>query len=677
VELVPDDPDRQLLVLGYPSMAEAADAVPAVLAAGSRDAARVVACEGLDSRIVDLVRARGSRVPSLPRGSGWLFVEVAGSDGGGVVGAVTREAVALDHRLVTDQAEAAALWRIREDGAGLAARSLGRPAYSGWVDAAVPPERLGEWLREFDDLLKAHGLDGVPYGHFGDGCVHVRIDFAFDDGGRRFRDFLVAGATALKRYGGSLSGEHGDGRARSEMLPMMYDDESLRLFAAAKAICDPEDLLNPGVLVDPAPLDADLRPTRFRAPVANALRLTEDGGSLADAAHRCTGVGKCVAPSPGAVMCPSYVATREEKDSTRGRARVLQEALDGSLVQGLTDPAVHEALDLCLACKGCASDCPTGVDMGSYKAEVLHQTYRGKRRPRSHYLLGRLPAWVRRSGPMAGLANRMMRGPASRAVKAAAGIDPRRSLPELASVTLRTRRDRPTAPDVWIWADTFTDHFLPQTAVAAIAVLEAAGLEVGVIPVDACCGLTWITTGQLDQARRIVERTVATLAPYAASGVPILGLEPSCLAALRTDALELTDDPRAVEVTRRMKTFAEFLEGIEWQPPDLTGLEVVAQPHCHHASVLGWEADERLLTGAGATVTRVPGCCGLAGNFGMEEGHYEVSVAIAESHLLPAVRSHPDAVVLADGLSCRHQLADLADVRAMHLAELLSSRLTR
>jgi FAD/FMN-containing dehydrogenase/Fe-S oxidoreductase len=676
VELVPDDRDRRLLVLGYPSMAEAADAVPRVLATGSGHAARVIACEGLDSRIVDLVRARGRPVPDLPRGSGWLFVEVAGPDAPPAVEAIGRDAGALDRRLVPDQAEAVALWRIREDGAGLAARSLGRPAYSGWEDAAVPPDRLGAWLREFEDLLVQHGLDGVPYGHFGDGCVHVRIDFEFDDGGRRFRDFLVAGAQALKRYGGSLSGEHGDGRARSELLPMMYDERSLRLFAAAKAICDPDNVLNPGVLVDPAPLDADLRPARPRASVRTALRLVHDGGSLADAVHRCTGVGKCVAPTPGGVMCPSWVATRDEKDSTRGRARVLQEALDGSLVHGLADPAVHDALDLCLACKGCASDCPTGVDMGAYKAEALHQAHARKPRPRSHYTLGRLPAWVRRSAPLAGIANKAMRGPAARLVKEVAGIDRRRSLPELAPATLRGSSGRTApAPDVWIWADTFTDHFLPQTARSATRVLEAAGLRVAVIPEAACCGLTWITTGQLDRARRIVERTVAILAPYAASGVPVLGLEPSCLATLRTDAVELTDDPRAAEVAAGVHTLAEVLARLDWQPPALTGLAVVAQPHCHHASVLGWDADERLLTGAGATVTRVPGCCGLAGNFGMEKGHYDVSVAIAESHLLPAVRSQPDAVVLADGLSCRHQLADLAGVPAVHLAELLASRL--
>ena len=401
VDLVPEEP-RTLVVLGYPGMAEAADAVPAILASGPG----LVACEGLDHRITDLVAG----VPPLPRGSGWLFVETTGD-----TAPVVAAAGALDHRVVADAREAAALWRIREDGAGLAARSLDRPAYSGWEDTAVPPAHLGAWLRDLDRLLDEHGLRGVPYGHFGDGCVHVRIDFTFDDAGRRFREFLVAGATALQAYGGSLSGEHGDGRARSELLPLMYDERSLALFAAAKAVADPDGLLNPGVLVDPAPLDADLRPARPRHEPPVALRLADDAGSLAAAVHRCTGVGRCVAPQPGGVMCPSYVATRDEKDSTRGRARVLQEALDGTLVRGLDDPAVTEALDLCLACKGCASDCPTGVDMATYKAEALHQQYRGPPPPplpppaRCPAPLGRAgPARLR--GPGAGAAGRAGQG---------------------------------------------------------------------------------------------------------------------------------------------------------------------------------------------------------------------------------------------------------------------------
>ena len=581
---------------------------------------------------------------------------------------------------MTDAAEAAALWRIREDGAGLAARSLKTPAYSGWEDAAVPPDRLGAWLRDFDELLKEHGLDGVPYGHFGDGCVHVRIDFPFEPGqvgsAKVFRDFLTACALKLRDHRGSLSGEHGDGRARSELLPLMYDAESIRLFAAVKAICDPRNLLNPGNLVDPAPLDADLRPVRARQPVLPLLKLPHDGGRLGDAVHRCTGVGKCVAASTTGVMCPSYLATRDEKDSTRGRSRVLQEAIDGSLVQGFADPAVAEALDLCLACKGCASDCPTGVDMATYKSEALHQKHdvQGVRRPRSHRLLGRLPAWADRAAPVAPLANRMMRlGPVARLAKATAGIDQRRSIPAFARKTLRrsvSTSDRDgSAPDVWIWADSFSDHFFPANGHAAIRYLESAGLTARVIPDDACCGLTWITTGQLDQAQRIMARTVATLAPYVESGVPVIGLEPSCLATLRSDAAELTGS------TLDVLSLAELVEREQLPVPDLTGVEVVAQPHCHHHAVIGWAADQRLLERAGATVTRVAGCCGLAGNFGMEKGHYEVSVAVAETHLLPAVRAQPHAVVLADGMSCRVQLDDLAGVPALHLAELLAQAL--
>jgi FAD/FMN-containing dehydrogenase/Fe-S oxidoreductase len=677
VRLVEDESGRQLVVLGYPSMIEAADAVPALIAATD---GRMIACEGLDARIVDLVRAKGSAVPDLPKGAGWLFVEVTDPE---LVPRVVAEGGALEHRVVADGPEAAALWRIREDGAGLAALSLSRPAYSGWEDAAVPPAKLGAWLRDFDELLREYDLDGVPYGHFGDGCVHVRIDFPFSEGSAVFRDFLTSCALKLREHGGSLSGEHGDGRARSELLSIMYDEESVALFGAVKAICDPANLLNPGNIVDPAPLDADLRPTRPRHAINAGLKLVHDDGVFGNAVHRCTGVGKCVAPKTNGVMCPSYLATRDEKDSTRGRSRVLQEALDGSLVGGLADPAVGEALDLCLACKGCASDCPTGVDMATYKAEALHQKHDvlGERRPRSHYLLGRLPKWAALAAPMAPVANRMMKlGPVARLAKATAGIDQRRSIPAFAPKTLRRSAQssgglgkldqRETRPDVWIWADSFSDHFFPGNGHAAIRWLESVGVTARVIADDACCGLTWITTGQLDQARSIMERTVRTLTPYVDSGVPVVGLEPSCLATLRSDAAELTG------ANLDVLTFAELVERLDVPLPDLTGVQVVAQPHCHQASILGWAADKRILERAGATVTQVAGCCGLAGNFGMEKGHYEVSVAVAETHLLPAVRANPDAVVLADGMSCRVQLDDLADVPTMHLAELFASRVT-
>ncbi|OIJ25008.1 FAD-binding and (Fe-S)-binding domain-containing protein [Nocardioides luteus] len=686
VRLVEDTPGRLLLVLGYPTMAEAADAVPGLLRVAP---GRLIACEGMDARIADLVRAKGRAVPDLPKGAGWLMVEVAGQDAPDLVKRLAAESGALESRVVVDPLEAAALWRIREDGAGLAGVSLPTPAHSGWEDAAVPPEHLGAWLRDFEGILSDFGLHGYPYGHFGDGCIHCRIDFPFapdsPESAQVFREFMTACATQLVTYGGSLSGEHGDGRVRSELLPIMYDETSIDLFEQVKGICDPSDLLNPGNIVRPASITDDLRPVRPRALPRTGLRLIHDSGDLGAAVHRCTGVGKCVAPKTIGVMCPSYLATREEKDATRGRARVLQEALDGSLVDGLGDPAVGEALDLCLACKGCASDCPTGIDMATYKSEALYQKHDvlGERRPRSHALLGQLPKWARLAAPFTQMANASLKvRPLAKIAKKTAGIDQRRSIPAFAPKTLK--RSAPVArlgaetPDVWIWADSFTDHFFAQSGHGAIRWLESQGLNVRVIGDKACCGLTWITTGQLDDARKIMGKTVRTLAPYVSSGVPVVGLEPSCTATLRSDSVELSALPEAEVVRDGMLTFAELVTRLVGEGrvtlPDLTGVEVVAQPHCHQHAVLGWTADEALLKQAGATVTKVSGCCGLAGNFGVEEGHYEVSVAVAETHLLPAVRSHPDAVVLADGMSCRVQLDDLASVPTMHLAELFASR---
>jgi Fe-S oxidoreductase len=466
----------------------------------------------------------------------------------------------------------------------------------------------------------------------------------------------------------------------------MYSADAISLFEQVKAIFDPADLLNPGVLVRPAAVDADLRGSgREAVHVPLGLRFAHDGASGGDfgaAVHRCTGVGKCIAgPTGTGVMCPSYIATRNEKDSTRGRARALQEAVDGRLIGGLTSPEVHAALDLCLSCKGCASDCPTGIDMASYKSEVLNQTYRGRRRPRSHYILGRLPLWARLTSPVARLANLSLRIPGIvHLARWVAGVDQRRSLPTFAtrSFTKAARRGLDPAvdarPRVLLWADSFTEYFSTAGGLAAVKVLEGAGYQVELLDRSACCGLTWITTGQLDEARGIVRRTVDLLHPYVEAGVPIVGLEPSCLAALRVDGPELIADPRAAEVAAGLFTLAELLQRTEaYEPPDLSGRTIVVQPHCHQASVIGFDADLRLLARTGASVQRLAGCCGLAGNFGVEKGHYEVSVAVAESHLLPAVRAATAGTVfLADGFSCRTQLDDLTDIRASHLAELLA-----
>lgn len=720
VRLVPISPVRLLVVLGYPDMASAADAVPALLAH------RPHAVEGLDARIIDLLRqARGPHaVPDLPRGAGWLMVEVGGdspAEARHLADAMVRDGGAVDSFVLPAGPHATALWRIRADGAGLAGRTPdGRPAWPGWEDAAVPPDRLGTYLREFETLLADAGLTGVPYGHFGDGCVHIRIDFPLATGTNEFRAFLLAAARLVVAHGGSCSGEHGDGRARGELLPLMYSPAAIDTFGAVKDLFDPDDLLNPGILVRPAPLDADLRrPAAGALPAGLGFAFGHDGGDLTAALHRCVGVGTCRADTAaaGGFMCPSFRASGDEKDVTRGRARVLQELAQGTGRVDWRDPTVHESLDLCLSCKACASDCPAGVDMARYKSEVLYRALSGRLRPRSHYTLGWLPRWLRALDVLPGVAGAVNTLGRLRGLRAAAGIDPRRPAPALARRSFRRRwRVGPVhqvlvgtvarlgllarapasrhrwgtielgdpvtgpAPTVLLWVDSFTNAMDPDAGDAAVAVLRAAGYRVVTPEAAACCGLTWITTGQLPAARRRLTRLVALLEPHARRGDAIVGIEPSCTAVLRDDLLDLLpDDPAARRLAAATRTLAEALTAAMergWRPPDLSGVEIIAQPHCHQHAVMGFAADRALLEAAGATVTPLAGCCGLAGNFGMERGHYEMSVAVAQTTLLPALRdAPPGTVILADGFSCRTQIDQLAGRPSQTLAQLLASRL--
>lgn len=702
VRLVPRPAARALAVLGYPDMPAAADATPALTALGP------LAVEGMDRRLVDVVlRRRGpGAVPVLPAGAGWLLVETGGAttaEAEAAARAVHAASGAVDGQVVTDPALIAALWRIRADGVGLAGRTpAGADAWPGWEDAAVPPERLGGYLRDLAALLDRHHYDGLLYGHFGDGCVHGRFDFDLrtDGGARRTRAFLEDAADLVAAHGGSLSGEHGDGRARGALLPRMYSADALRAAAEVKAAWDPSGLLNPGVLVDPAPVDADLR-VRPRLPVVRGggFAFADDSGDLTRAVHRCVGIGRCRADltASGGAMCPSYQATGEEQHSTRGRARLLQDMLRGDLLTGgWADPAVHEALDLCLSCKACARDCPAGVDMAAYKAEVLHRRYRRRPRPVSHYSLGWLPRTARLATLLPRVVNALLGNrAAAAALKRLGGIDGRRGLPRFATRTFRrwfarhraATAGRHTAAEdqrataerrVLLWVDSFTQSFSPEVGEAAVRVLEHAGYTVELTTSQVCCGLTWISTGQLDGARRQLRRTYTALESAVADGLPVVGLEPSCTAVLRGDGPELLPgDPRAKAVAGLTVTLAELLAATDgWRPPDLSDVTTVAQPHCHQRAVLGWEADAELLRRAGAEVTAVGGCCGLAGNFGVERGHYDVSVAVAQTALLPALaeggRTGP---VLADGFSCRTQVADLAGGGAVHLAQLLASRL--
>ncbi|MFG3212506.1 FAD-binding and (Fe-S)-binding domain-containing protein [Streptomyces tendae] len=708
VGLVESPRARALAVLGYADEAGAAEAAAGLLPLGP------LTVEGM---AVDLVPS----TEGLPRGGAWLFVETGGdteAEARARAEAVVRAADVVDALVVTDPGGQRTLWRIREDASGTATRMPdGSEAWPGWEDCAVPPARLGGYLRDFRRLLTAHELRGTPYGHFGDGCIHVRIDFDLlsADGVARFRRFSEELADVVVAHGGSLSGEHGDGQARAELLPRMYGAETVALFERAKAVWDPDDLLNPGMLVRPAPLDANLRFSVLpREPVDVEFGYPSDGGDFSAAVRRCVGVAKCRTTSvPGAgVMCPSYRATGEEAHSTRGRARLLHEMLAGELVtDGWRSTEVRDALDLCLSCKGCRSDCPVEVDMATYKAEFLHHHYEGRRRPAAHYAMGRLPVWLRwaartRTAPVVNALASVR--PLAAVAKRLGGIAGEREVPRLAGETFsrwwRKRGGRPTGGGdlVVLWPDTFTEHLSPSVGRAAVRVLEAAGLRVALPPTlrgpavvgdgtsrsalallsarrgQVCCGLTYVSTGQLDRARAVMRRTLDLMAPVLETSAPVVVLEPSCAAALRTDLPELLhDDPRAARLAARVLTFAEALErhAPDWNPPAVN-LPAVGQTHCHQHAVLGDAADRRLRESAGLTGELSGGCCGLAGNFGFEAGHYEVSAACAEDQLLPAVREAPDgAVVLADGFSCRTQLEQLAGVRGRHLAEVLAERL--
>ncbi|WP_454860906.1 FAD-binding and (Fe-S)-binding domain-containing protein [Promicromonospora soli] len=745
-----------LAVLGYPDMATAADDVPRLLDH------KPLAIEGLDARLVDVVRrAKGAEsVPALPglhslrdvpgrsedaSGdqpvpgiSGWLMIEVGGASQAEALGradAIVAASTALDSVVLPAGPDATKMWQIRADGAGLAGRTpAGEQAWPGWEDSAVPPEKLGPYLRDLQALMDRYGVDGLPYGHFGDGCVHLRIDIPLETSGSVLRTFMTEAAELVASYGGSLSGEHGDGRARSELLPLIYSPEAIALMERFKALFDPKDLLNPGVVVRPRAIDVDLRrpqaePVRTKLPLVgkgaghgvrrksgyDGFSFAHDHNDLSTAVHRCVGVGKCRADTSasGGFMCPSYQATKDEKDVTRGRARVLQEAVNGTLVGGLAAPEVRESLDLCLSCKACSSDCPAGVDMAQYKSEVLYRTYRGKLRPVDHYALGWLPRWARLAGAVPELVNRLLGVKwIGKAVLWAGGMDTRRSMPKFAEVPFRqwwarggathgvpglpvvsepglgvpgregaTAARLATKPKVVLWTDSFSDALSPTVPQAALKVLAKAGFDVIVPDEQACCGLTWISTGQLDGARRRLLKLLEVLGPYAVNGIPIMGLEPSCTAVLRSDLLDLfPDDPRAHAVARMTRTAAELLTSDdvpdEWEMPSLADVSAVVQPHCHQHSVMGYQADQNLLEKGGAQIEVLAGCCGLAGNFGMQKGHYETSVAVAENALLPALRdAAPGTTYLADGFSCRTQALDLVGVEGKSLLEVIAERL--
>lgn len=706
LRLVESPPSRVLVAVGYPDVYAAADDVPEVIPSGC------IACEGMDDKLVRDVRARGIHPDALgllPDGRGFLLVEFGGDDrreaderAKSFTDALEKRRKDATWRRYDDPADEAKLWRVREAGLGATAMVPGKPTSGpGWEDSAVPPERLGDYLREIRKLWDRYGLDADMYGHFGQGVLHCRIDFDLvtADGLERMRKYLDEASELVVRMGGSLSGEHGDGQARGELLPIMFGDEIVGAFEAFKDLWDPDGKMNPGKIVRPNPILADLRlGTDYHPPRPKTFfAYPEDDFTFGHAAFRCVGVGEC-RRHEGGVMCPSYMATREEKHSTRGRARLLFELLNGGeLKGGWRNKEVAEALDLCLACKGCKGDCPVNVDMATYKAEFRAHHWAGRLRPRGAYSMGLIHWWAKLASHAPRLVNATANAPGlSSLVKALGGIAPEREMPRFAERTFRqrwrdaggawtgARRDGTNASSrgpVLLFVDTFTDHFHPDAASAAVTVLEDAGFEVLVPESPLCCGRPLYDWGFLGQARALLHHVLDDLRPEIRSGMPIVGLEPSCVSVFRDEAPNLMHgDTDVRRLASQTHTLTELLAGLDgWKAPKLDGRALV-HGHCHHHSVLDFSSELAVLRATGLELDEPEsGCCGMAGAFGFERGeHYRVSMAAGERVLLPAVRAaDDDTLIVTGGFSCHEQIRQATGREVLHPAQVLARALAQ
>ena len=688
--LVESPQERVLLVIAYPDIFQCADRVPEIMAH------HPIGLEAVDSVLVEFTRRRHLNpdgLALLPQGGGWLFAEFgantaaeAASQAGNLMRTLSQNTNPPQMRLFPDRQQAKRVWEVRESALGAISHVPGEPpGWEGWEDSAVTPEKLGSYLRDLCKLMEGYRYRSALYGHFGHACLHMRINFDLESrqGIANFRRFMEEAADLVISYGGSLSGEHGDGQARAELLPKMFGPELVQAFREFKALWDPEWKMNPGKVVEPYKLDENLRLGADYKPwkPLTHFQFPEDQGSLANATLRCVGVGKC-RHDEGGVMCPSFRVTREEEHSTRGRAHLLWEMTKGDVIHdGWRDQHVKDSLDLCLACKGCKSDCPVGVDVATYKSEFLAHYYEGRRRPRSAYAFGNIDIWSRLASKAPGLFNLTTQLPLIRDIaKLVAGIPRERSIPAFAPQSFRhwfSRRGlgNPEAMPVLLWPDTFNNYFLPDTAKAAVEVLESAGYRVMLPQANLCCGRPLYDWGMLDRAKKLLLKILGTLETEIKQDVPIVVLEPSCAAVFRDELLNLfPNDERAHRLSQQTLLLSEFLEqkATHFPLPKLARKALV-HGHCHHKSVMRMTDEESVLRKMGIDFqTPAPGCCGMAGSFGFEQDKYQTSLAIGELELLPAVRkASSDCLIVANGFSCREQIRQCTSRQALHLAEVI------
>jgi len=686
VTLVKSPQHRSLVGLGYEDAFEAADHVPEILQF------KPIGLEGFEGAMVDGLRRKGAaNLELLPPGRGILLVEFGYDDPAEarataerLIDTLKRSPNAPATRLYTAQ-ETKAVWKLRESGPRAAANIPGQPPrWEGWDDAAVAPERLGGYLRDLRALLDAYDYQATFYGHFGHGCIHMQVSFDLQSeaGVGKYGRFVDEAADLVVRYGGSISGEHGDGKSRSALLPKMFGPELMSALRDFKTVWDPANKLNPGNIVDAQPAVMNLRLGASYAPrdPETHFKFPDDNGSMAKAALRCIGVGECRKHDAGA-MCPSYMVTLEEEHSTRGRAHMLFEMLQGDVLQGgWNDDHVKESLDLCLSCKACKSECPTNVDIATYRAEFLSHYYENRQRPLHAYAFGMVDKWLQLASMSPGLANVMMQAPGLNTIaKKLLDIAPQREIPRVAPVSFRKWARGNNVPtgggDVLLWVDTFNNSFHPDTTRAAYDVLRAAGCNVFISRKRLCCGRPLYDFGLIDQAKEYLRQVLASLAEPIDAGIPVVVLEPSCASVFRDEMRNLfPGDARAGKLRAQTFLLSEFLErkAPNYAPPKVAG-KIVLHGHCHHKAVMKMTDEESLLRKTGADVQPLDaGCCGMAGSFGFDAHKYDVSIAAGERVLLPAVRAAAsDTLIVSDGFSCREQIAQTTGRRALHLADVL------
>ena len=707
LNLTASPPHRVLTVLAFDDPFLAGDVVPRVLEF------EPIGLEGFDGMLVDFMLRKNlavNDVKLLPPGRGFLLVEMgawnaeeAQQKAEALVAASASWAEAPRTRIY-DHEDAESVWKVRESALGATVAVPGEPdRWEGWDDAGILPEHLGTYLRKLTALMDEYGYRSPLYGHYGQGCVHLRINFDFRtvEGLRKFREFLERATDLVVSLGGSLSGEHGDGQARAALLPKMFGPELMQAFREFKAIWDPTNRMNPGKLIDAVRVYDPIENLRYGLrDESNTQRKLEthfafaaDKGSMEEATARCVGVGACL-KKEGGVMCPSYRATGQEQHSTRGRARLLWEMLAGALQEeGFKSDAVHQALDLCLSCKACKTECPVQVDMARYKSEFLAQKYKGKFHPLPHYVFGFADKAARFGSLMPGLTNFVLSnsvtGPL---IKRMTGVAQQRQMPRLARQSYKAlhaadRKNvaaastapegRPAPPKVVLWADTWNNYYHPQTLAAAERVLTQAGFHVETTPGHICCGRPLYDFGLLESARSYLANVFERVGPQIDAGMPFIFLEPSCASVFKDEALELfPNDERARKLSAQVWLLADWLaaKAPDWVAGKLVGAQVLVHGHCHHKAVFGGPASEvALLRRAGATVEMIETtCCGMAGPFGFEADKFEMSKAIANLGLLPAVNAaSPMTLIVADGFSCREQIEQLSDREGMHFAEIL------